>query len=121
MADRLARSFDKSMSPSILVRYYNRFVLLCAQKHEGWSFILKATSVDFFGYIPSGISSHLDEKQKPVKDSNPNYPPPTKPVIEFQVSYYSQILPFSNTTPDPVTTICGDVKTYLSDNYKDCW
>ena len=105
----------------MLARYYSRFVLLCAQKHEGWSFILKATSVDFFGYIPSGISSHLDEKQKPVKDSNPNYPPPTKPVIEFQVSYYSQILPFSNTTPDPVTTICGDVKTYLSDNYKDCW
>jgi len=64
--------------------------LFWAQKHEGWSFTLKATATDFFGYIPCGISCHQDENQKP-KDSNPNYPPPTMPEMNFQVSYFAVI------------------------------
>jgi len=63
------------------VWYYGKFTLFYAQKHEGWSFILKASAADFFGYIPSGISLHTDENQKP-KDSDPNYPSPTMPVIK---------------------------------------
>ena len=94
--------------------------MFCAQKHEGWSFTLKATAADFFGYIPSGITCHQDENQKP-KDSNPNYPPPSMPVINFQVSYFAVIPPSSGETPDAVTTVCSDVRTYLSENYKDCW
>ena len=102
------------------VWYYGKFALFYAQKHEGWSFLLKASATDFFGYIPSGISLHQDENQKP-KDSDPNYPSPTMPVIKFQVSYFAVIPPSSSEAPDAVTTVCSDVRTYLSTNYKDCW
>jgi len=42
------------------------------------------------------------------------------PVINFQVSYDAEIPPCSGETPGALTTVCSDIATYLSENYKDC-
>ena len=85
--------------------------------------MLKASAldVDFFGYIPPLPDEPCAEQpgsslSQTIESTNPAYPPPTRPVLIFKVSYHCTLSPIE--APNDVKTVCTDINTFFSKQFK---